>query len=78
MIRVLLALVLAFGLPMAVYILWRTFAPTKVGGSEKIHDGGWETMPWLHLAFIGVGLLVAMMIYLAFDLDTGLPPTSNN
>ncbi len=72
--RVLLAVLIAFGAPAGVYILWRTFAPTPVGGSEEIHKGGWEHMPWLTLALVGVALLVVMLIYLALDLDTGPPP----
>ena len=71
--RVLLAIVLALVLPAAAYILWRTFAPTRIGGSEEIHRGGWEHMPWLHLALAGVVILAVMLVYLALDLDTGPP-----
>ncbi len=68
--RVLLAVLIAFGAPAIGYILWRTFAPTGAGGSEEIHQGGWEQMPWLRLALSGVVLLVLMLIYLALDLDS--------
>lgn len=71
MFRVLLAVVLAFSLPTVVYILWRTFAPTRVGGSEEIHRGDWERMPWLSLAAAGVVILAVMLVYLALDRDTG-------
>ncbi len=72
--RVLLAILLAFALPAVGYVLWRTFAPTRVGGSEEIHHGGWEHMPWLHLALAGAAILAVMLVYLALDLDTGPPP----
>ncbi len=75
--RVLFAVLIAFGAPAAIYILWRTFAPTRAGGSEEIHEGGWEHMPWLKLVIAGVVLLILMLIYLAIDLDTGpLPPVN--
>lgn len=79
MFRVLLAVMLAFALPGVAYILWRTFAPTRIGGSEEIHRGSWERMPWLSLAFAGVVILAVMLVYLALDLDTAppsLPPSA--
>jgi len=76
--RVLLVILIAFGAPAAVYVLWRTFAPVRAGGSEEIHKGGWEDMPWLRLALAGVALLIMMLIYLAFDLDTGPLPAVND
>ena len=74
MFRVLLFVLLAFTLPGVVYILWRTFAPTRIGGSEEIHRGAWERMPWLSLAMAGVVILAMMLVYLALDLETA-PPT---
>lgn len=76
MFRVLLAVFLAFVLPAVVYILWRTFAPTRIGGSEEIHRGDWERMPWLSLAMAGVVILAVMLVYLALDLDTAPPSRS--
>lgn len=73
MFRVMLAVLLAFTLPGVVYVLWRTFAPTRIGGSEEIHRGAWERMPWLSLAFAGVVILAGMLVYLALDLDTAPP-----
>ncbi|MBK19506.1 MAG: hypothetical protein CMM52_11790 [Rhodospirillaceae bacterium] len=54
MIRVFLIFVLPLLLPAAVYVLWRTFAPPKMGGSEAIAREEWEPLPWKWLILIGV------------------------
>ncbi len=56
MIRVLLVTVVPFFLPAAVFILWRTFAPTNMGGSKAIARDEWEPMPWKWLLIIGAVL----------------------
>ncbi len=61
MIRVLLIVVVPMILPTAVFILWRTFAPTSWGGSEAIAHDQWEPLPWKWL-LIGGGVLVLLSV----------------
>lgn len=66
MIRVLLITIVPFFLPAALFVLWRTFAPTTMGGSVAIARDEWEPMPWKWLLIIGavltsITLVVAVM-----------------
>jgi len=66
MIRVLLISVVPFFLPTAVFVLWRTFVPPSMGGSEAIAKDEWEPLPWKWLLIIGavltaITLVVAVM-----------------
>ena len=56
MIRVLLITIIPFFLPAALFVLWRTFAPTGMGGSQAIAKDEWEPMPWKWLLIIGTVL----------------------
>ncbi|MDC0033228.1 hypothetical protein OAJ57_01530 [Alphaproteobacteria bacterium] len=58
MIRVLLIIVGPLILPAAAYIIWRTFAPPKFGGSEAIARDQWEPLPWRWLLVCGCVLMV--------------------
>lgn len=58
MIRVLLVTVVPFFLPAVLFVLWRTFAPTNMGGSEAIAKDEWEPLPWKWLLIIGSVLTV--------------------
>ncbi len=75
MIRVLLLTVVPLFLPAVTYILWRTFAPVRYGGSAAIAKDEWEPLPWRWLVPIGVFLMaIAIAISIIFpDLlaDTG-------
>jgi hypothetical protein len=62
MIRILLLFVVSLGLPVVLYILWRTFAPTRLGGSEAIEREEWEPLPWPWLAIAGGVLLVISLV----------------
>ena len=62
MIRVLLLIFVPLILPAAVYVVWRTFAPPKYGGSEAIARDQWEPLPWPWLLSIGGALTAIMMI----------------
>ena len=72
MLRVLFIFVAPLVAPPVVYILWRTFAPRRVGGSEAIQAGQWERLPWLWLSVAGVVLLVITLGWLAM-IDGGAP-----
>ena len=61
MIRVLLIIVGPLVLPTAVYIVWRTFAPPKFGGSKAIANDQWEPLPLPWLIGCG-GVLVAISL----------------
>ena len=65
MLRVLLLFVAPLAAPTVVYILWRTFAPRRAGGSEAIQAGQWERLPWLWLSVVGVVLLVITLGWMA-------------
>ncbi len=65
MLRVLFLFVAPLVAPTVVYILWRTFAPRRAGGSEAIQAGQWEQLPWLWLSVVGVALLVITLGWLA-------------
>ena len=58
MIRVLLIIVGPMILPAAIFVVWRTFAPPKYGGSEAIARDQWEPLPWPWLLACGGVLLV--------------------
>lgn len=62
MIRVLLISVVPFFLPAAVFVLWRTFAPPTVGGSEAIAKDEWEPLPWKWLLIIGAVLTAITLV----------------
>jgi hypothetical protein len=64
MIRVLFIAVVPFFLPAAVYVLWRTFAPTSMGGSAAIARDEWEPMPWKWLIIIGA-VLSSISLFIA-------------
>ena len=72
MLRVLFLFVAPLVAPTVVYILWRTFAPRRAGGSEAIQAGQWERLPWLWLSVVGVVLLVITLGWLAM-IDGGAP-----
>ncbi|MBT4907099.1 MAG: hypothetical protein HOM58_00310 [Rhodospirillaceae bacterium] len=66
MIRVLLITIVPFFLPAAMFVLWRTFVPPSLGGSEAIERDVWEPLPWKWLLIIGavltsITLVVAVM-----------------
>ena len=62
MIRVLLVTVVPFFLPAVIFVLWRTFAPTNMGGSEAIAKDEWEPLPWKWLLIIGSVLTVITLV----------------
>lgn len=63
MIRILLLVVVPILAPTAIFILWRTFAPPRWGGSEAIANDRWEPLPWKWLMISG-GVLVALTLVL--------------
>ena len=71
--RVLFTVIIPLALPTVVYILWRTFAPVRFGGSEAIHNNDWERMPWLKLSLVGVVLLALTLSYIAIAPGAGPP-----
>ena len=64
MIKVLLIFFVPLFLPPAVFVLWRTFAPTGWGGSEAIEKDQWEPLPWKPLMIVG-GVLTAIAVLVA-------------
>ena len=60
MIRLVLMFVISAILPTGIYVLWRAFAPTKLGGSRAIAREEWEPLPWPLLILAGVFLMVIM------------------
>ena len=86
MIRILLIFVVPFFVPTAVYVLWRTFAPVKWGGSEAIHRDDWEPLPWRYLMIVG-GVLTAISVFVTIlfpdvfgggELANSPPPASTD
>ena len=67
MIRILLVVFVPLLAPTALFILWRTFAPPRWGGSEAIANDRWEPLPWKWLMITG-GVLtgVALVIVVLF------------
>jgi hypothetical protein len=63
MIRILLVIFVPLFAPTAIFILWRTFAPPRWGGSEAIANDRWEPLPWKWL-MIGGGVLTAIALML--------------
>ena len=61
MIRILLIVVVPFFLPVAAFVLWRTYAPTRWGGSEAIAHDRWEPLPWKPLMVAG-GVLTVITV----------------
>lgn len=61
MIRIFLLVVVPFVSPTVLFILWRTFAPPRWGGSEAIANDRWEPLPWKWLTISG-GVLVAITL----------------
>ena len=61
MIRILLVTIVPLFTPAAIFILWRTFAPPKWGGSEAIANDRWEPLPWKWLLISG-GVLMAITL----------------
>ena len=59
MIRVLLLFIVAIGLPFGLFILWRSYLPTSLGGSEAIEKEEWEPLPWPWLGIASAISLVA-------------------
>lgn len=62
MIRVLLIIVGPLVLPVVVYVIWRTFMPPKLGGSEAIAKDQWEPLPWPWLLGCGSVLMVITLL----------------
>lgn len=62
MIRLILLFVVPLVAPTGLYILWRAFAPTKLGGSRAIAREDWEPLPWPWLILSG-GLLVVISVF---------------
>ena len=63
--RVLFLFVVPLVAPAVVYVLWRTFAPRRAGGSEAIQAGQWERLPWPWLSVVGVMLLMITLGWMA-------------
>ena len=57
MTRVLLLFVAPLIVPTIVFVIWRTFASPKFGGSEAIAKDQWEPLPWPWLVGCGVALM---------------------
>jgi hypothetical protein len=74
--RVLFTIIIPLVLPTVVYILWRTFAPLRFGGSEAIHNNDWEPLPWLHLSLVGAVLVTVTMGYIALAPGAEMAPRS--
>lgn len=74
--RVLFTVIIPLALPTVVFILWRTFAPPRFGGSEAIHNNDWEPLPWLQLSLVGVVLLAVTLGYIAMVPGTATAPRS--
>jgi hypothetical protein len=55
--RVVLLIFVPIILPAVIYVIWRTFAPPKIGGSEAIAKDQWEPLPWRWLLGSGVTLM---------------------
>ena len=72
MLRVLFLFVVPLAAPVVGYILWRTFAPRRAGGSEAIQAGQWERLPWPWLSVVGVALLMITLGWLAL-IEGGAP-----
>ncbi len=72
MLRALFLFVAPLAAPTVVYILWRTFAPRRAGGSEAIQAGQREQLPWLWLSVVGVVVLLITLGWLAM-IDGGAP-----
>lgn len=62
MIRLILLFVVPLIAPTGVYIVWRAFAPQKLGGSRAIAREDWEPLPWPWLILAG-GLLVVISVF---------------
>ena len=60
MTRLVLMFVISAILPTGIYVLWRAFAPTKLGGSRAIAREEWEPLPWPWLILAGVFLMIVM------------------
>ena len=67
MLRILFIIVVPLLVPTIIYVLWRTYAPRRAGGSEAIQAGQWEHLPWPWLSGIGVGLLALTLGWFAFS-----------
>jgi hypothetical protein len=61
MTRILLIFVVPFFVPTTAFILWRTYAPIRWGGSEAIARDRWEPLPWKPLLISG-GVLTAITV----------------
>ena len=59
--RVILLIFVPLVSPTVLYIIWRTFAPPKFGGSEAIARDQWEPLPWPWLIGFGFVLMVITM-----------------
>lgn len=57
MTRVLLLFVAPLIVPTIVFVIWRTFAPPKLGGSEALAKDQWEPLPWPWLLGCGAALV---------------------
>ena len=62
MIRLVLLFVVPLVTPTGLFILWRAFAPPKLGGSRAIAREDWEPLPWPWLILSG-GLLVIISVF---------------
>jgi len=62
MTRLILLFVVPLVAPTGFYILWRAFAPPKLGGSRAIAREDWEPLPWPWLILSG-GLLVVVSVF---------------
>ncbi|NKB19504.1 MAG: hypothetical protein GKS01_03065 [Alphaproteobacteria bacterium] len=62
MIRLILLFAVPLVAPTGFYILWRAFAPPKLGGSRAIAREDWEPLPWPWLIVVG-GLLVIVSVF---------------
>jgi hypothetical protein len=67
MLRMLFIIVAPLLVPTVLYVLWRTFAPRRAGGSEAIQAGRWEDLPWPWLSGIGVTLLAFTLGWFALS-----------
>ena len=59
--RVILVIFVPLVSPTVLYIIWRTFAPPKFGGSEVIARDQWEPLPWPWLIGCGFVLMLITM-----------------
>ena len=67
MIKVLLIIFGSLILPTVAYVIWRTFAPERYGGSKVIAKDEWEPLPWPWLMGTGgIFLLLTLVMFICF------------